>query len=115
MISIDTFIKNLGLLWEYELVENIEDYYRISNKDINKIILSSGINFSIHSSKLYNNLYYYMVEGRSYIQIYVYKIDDDYYKVNIYVYKNGKGLNDNRYKLDQIGGLLKFLKILFRE
>jgi len=129
MIDIGVFLRNMDLLSDYKLGEvNIySEYYKISSKDVDKIlgvndslvVLSSFSRVGVDYKRKFNYNYIYgmisRVGNNDYVTIFIYKIDDDYYKVRISVYNNYvNNYGYNYYKLDQIGGLLKFLKILFR-
>ena len=109
MISEDKFLDNLRLLDNYlDRSYNYSDFLFINNLDVIKII---GLGFKYVTRLDYSYMYYYINFGKVMYYLYIYKISDDYYFLNIqssfYVVYD--------YKLDQIRGLLKFLKILFRE
>ena len=123
MVSkIDNFIESMNKVSEYMTDTYYYNFYKMCNNERVKIInLLKGLlidsnysNLSFNDLRDYNYLYYVILEVRDYVQFYLYKIEDDYYFVSIYVYihSSDEGFYYN-YRLDQMGGLLRFLKILF--
>ena len=117
----DVLVELDSTLSKYEFSDkgDIEDVNKIkfNIKNKNKIIRffqDSSIDFNFIGT-VYKDLGYkyerlhFGNEDRE-IAIDIYCLKDDYYIVVIKFYKDYKYMT---YKVDQIGGLLKFLKILF--
>ena len=131
MIGIDVFVRNMGLLGEYKIgdshdyVSYFSNYCKMSRIEIDKILkvnCSFVVNNLTNATCSYNYLCLSMKYSKvDYVEVYLHKLEDDYYYVDIYlsIGDNSRWLGKiqegySYYKLDQIGGLLKFLKILFR-
>ena len=107
-------IKKYKVYWssEFELVS-------ISEIELGMILRRYSFFVLRKDGCLFCEYFYY----KSYFRIYINKIEDDYYVINVILnlgdkIKNIKDFNsqcyhNNYYKVDQIGGLLKFLSILF--
>jgi len=130
MVSkIDNFIESMNKVSEYMTdtlrhseVKYYYNFYKMGNNERVKIInLLKGLlidsnysNLSFNDLRDYNYFYYVILEVRDYVQFYLYKIEDDYYYVSIYIYIHSSDEGHYySYRLDQMSELLRFLKILF--
>ena len=108
MISKNELIVNMKLLDKYR-VEDIYSYDFISDKDKNKIISK----YSFFKKNSFGVFFEYYLHSSNEYSVNIYSIEDDYYCVLI-CYKHEPYYNYCYYKLDQMYGLLKFLRILFK-
>ena len=103
--------NNLPNLEEYRIDKKIDIYYKMNDRDINRLL--SIYKFFNERSNL-KNIYFSYFYYNEYIRIEIDRIEDDYYHIYIYYKKNSIDCDDYYYKVDQFSGLLKFLRILFR-
>jgi len=105
--NINLLVKNIDLLEVYKcnhISLLYKDILKISDDLYNKVIMINS-NFERGENYIKYIDFYKHIK----IQIYIQCIEDDYYYVTI-----NKGIDNCYYKLDQVSGLINFLKILFR-
>ena len=119
MISKNELIVNMKLLDKYRVEDNSyiatlhytwrHSYDLTSDKDKNKIISK----YSFFKKNSFGVFFEYFLHSSNEYSVNIYSIEDDYYCVLI-CYKDKPYYNYCYYKLDQMCGLLKFLRILFK-